>query len=142
MSILQSSKMMVMQVSGLSKDALHVYVGLGVMLIGAIVLRKGLRDWRLLAAVGVAALAGEAWDLIDTLVQGEPVRLRGNWKDVWNTLFWPVVLFALARFTRVLKARRPLRAALRTAAGRRCSHGRARTPARGAASARAHCRNR
>ena len=103
MSFLQSSKIMLMQATGLSKDALHVYVGLAVMLIGAMLLRRGLGDWRLLIAVAVAALAGEAWDLIDTLIEGEPVRLRANWKDVWNTLFWPSVLFALARFTRVLK---------------------------------------
>ena len=103
MSVLQSGKIMLMQASGLSKDALHVYAGLAVMLLGAILLRKGLGDWRLLAAVAVAALAGEAWDLVDTLLAGDPVRLRANWKDVWNTLFWPVVLFALARFTRVLK---------------------------------------
>ena len=103
MSVLQSSKIMLMQATGLSKDALHVYVGLGVMLIGAMLLRRGLGDWRLLVAVAAAALAGEAWDLVDTLLQGDPVRLRGNWKDVWNTLFWPVVLFALGRFTRVLK---------------------------------------
>ena len=103
MSILQSSKIMLMQATGLSKDALHVYVGLGVMLLAAMLLRRGLGDWRLLAAVAVAALAGEVWDLIDTVLEGERVRLRGNWKDVWNTMFWPVVLFALARFTRVLK---------------------------------------
>ena len=103
MSVLQSGKIMLMQASGLSKDALHVYVGLGVMLLGAILLRRGLGDWRLVVAVAFAALAGEAWDLVDTLVAGEPVRPRANWKDVWNTLFWPVVLFVLARFTRVLK---------------------------------------
>ena len=94
---------MLIQASGLSRDALHVYVGLGVMILGALLFRKGLGDWRLLLLVAAAALTGEAWDLIDTLIEGESVRIRANWKDVWNTLFWPVVLFALARFTRVLK---------------------------------------
>jgi hypothetical protein len=53
--------------------------------------------------VALAAVAGEAWDVADTWTAGEPVAWSRNWHDVWNTCFWPAVLFLLARYTRVLK---------------------------------------
>ena len=103
MSGFQRAKLFLVEATNLSKDALHVYVGLGVMLMVVILFKKPLRDWRPLAAVLVAALAGEIWDLIDTFAHGGRPRWHGNWKDIWNTMFWPSVLFGLARFTRVLK---------------------------------------
>ena len=102
MSPLQSVKLVVLDATGLAKDALHVYVGLGVMLVVAIAFKRSLADWRPLAAVVLAAFAGEVWDVIDTWSHGGAPRFRANWKDVANTLFWPTVLFLLARFTRVL----------------------------------------
>jgi cell shape-determining protein MreD len=103
MSPFQSAKMMLVEATNLGKDALHIYVGLGVMLLVAAAFKRSLRDWQPLAAVLLAALAGEIWDLIDTFSHGRRPRFNGNWKDVWNTMFWPSVLFLLARFTRVLK---------------------------------------
>ena len=103
MSILQQAKLMVMDVSDLGKDALHIYVGLGVMLLVVIAFKRSLKDWQPLAAVLLVALAGEIWDVIDTFAHGGRVRFDANWKDIWNTSFWPAVLFVLARFTRVLK---------------------------------------
>jgi cell shape-determining protein MreD len=103
MSWLQSTKILVMEATNLGKDALHIYVGLAVMLAVVILLKKSLADWRPLAAVLLAALAGEIWDVIDTFSHGGRPRFDANWKDVWNTMFWPTVFFLLARFTRVLK---------------------------------------
>ena len=102
-SPLQSGKLVVLELVGLGKDALHVYVGLGVMLIVAAVFRLSLRDPRPLGAVLLAALAGELWDVIDTARAGLSPVWSANGKDVWNTMFWPTVLFALARYTRLLK---------------------------------------
>lgn len=103
MSILRSTKILIIEATDLSRDALHIYVGLAVMLAVAILLRRSLADWRPIAAVALASVAGEAWDLFDTFRQGEPPTWSGNWKDIWNTTFWPAILFCLARFTRVLK---------------------------------------
>ena len=103
MSFFQSAKMFLVEATNLGKDALHIYVGLGVMLLVVIVFRKSLADWRPLAAVALAAVAGEMWDVIDTLSHGGTPRWSLNGKDVWNTMFWPTILFGLARFTRVLK---------------------------------------
>lgn len=103
MSFLQSTKIALIEATDLSKDALHVYLGLTVMLLVVIVLKRPLRDWRPIAAVLIAALAGEIWDVIDTYGHGGTPKFDANWKDIWNTMFWPTVLFLLARFTRVLK---------------------------------------
>lgn len=103
MSLLQTAKLFLVEVTDLSKDALHVYVGLGVMLLVVIALRKPIADWRPLAAVAFAAVAGELWDVVDTYSHGGTPHWSLNGKDVWNTMFWPAILFGLARFTRVLK---------------------------------------
>ncbi len=103
MSPLQSAKIFMVEMTNLGKDALHIYVGLGVMLIVAVALKRSLADWRPLAAVAVASVAGEIWDVIDTFSHGGTPRWNANWKDVWNTMFWPTAFFLLARFTKVLK---------------------------------------
>ena len=103
MSPLQSAKLVILDATNLGKDALHIYVGLGVMLLVAVALKRSLGDWRPLLAVAIAALAGEIWDVFDTWAHGGSPRWNANWKDVWNTMFWPSVLFVLARFTKVLK---------------------------------------
>jgi hypothetical protein len=103
MSPFQNAKLILVEATNLSKDALHIYVGLGVMLLVVILFKKSLSDWRPLAAVAVASVAGEVWDLIDTFNHGTEPSWNANWKDIWNTMFWPTILFGLARFTRVLK---------------------------------------
>jgi hypothetical protein len=103
MSGFQEAKLWIAHSVGLPKDALHIYVGLTVFLLAAALMRRSLGDWRPLAAVLVVALAGEAWDLADTWRAGqEPAWLR-NWHDVWNTSFWPAILFLLARYTRLIR---------------------------------------
>ena len=103
MSALQSAKLFLMEVTTLSKDALHIYVGMAVMLLVIAVWKKPLSDWRPLAAVALASVAGEIWDVIDTWSHGGSPKWNANWKDIWNTMFWPTLLFGLARFTKVLK---------------------------------------
>ena len=103
MSPLQQAKLLVVDHVHLAKDALHIYVALGLFLGSAMLFRWPLKSWRPWAVVLAAALIGEAWDLRDCLVYRTPIELSGNLKDVLNTLFWPTVLVLLARGTRVLK---------------------------------------
>jgi|SRR5690349_1927341 len=105
MSPLQSAKFWLMDLTGLSKDALHVYVGLTVFLGMALIFRLPLRDWRPLAAAFLAAMAGEIWDLIERLAPGRDPVWAANWHDIWNTMFWPTMLFLLARFAPTLLRR-------------------------------------
>jgi len=50
-------------------------------------------------------LIGEGWDLIETRAAGATPHWDRNWHDIWNTCFWPAVLFILARYTRLLSRR-------------------------------------
>ncbi len=103
MSAFQEAKLWLGQLLGLPKDALHIYVGLAVFLGVAIASRRPLRSWLPLCVVFVAAVAGEVWDIVETYQLGARVHWWRNWHDVWNTCFWPAVLFLLARYTRLLK---------------------------------------
>ena len=103
MSPLQQAKLWVMDLVDLPKDALHIYVGLFVFLAAAALSRHPLGSRLPILVTLLAALAGEAWDVIDTVNAGRHVRWWWNWHDLWNTMFWPGVLFLLARYTRVLK---------------------------------------
>jgi len=103
MSPLQQTKLLVVDHVHLAKDALHIYVALGLFLGSAALFRWPLKSWRPWLVVLAAALIGEAWDLRDSLVYRTPIELGGNLKDVLNTIFWPTVLVLLARSTRVLK---------------------------------------
>jgi hypothetical protein len=99
----QSSKLWVQDLVGLSKDALHIYVGLIVLLLVAALLRAPLRDWRPIGAVLLVAVAGEIWDMIEWTRRGNSLLWPNHWHDLWNTMFWPSMLFATARWTRLLK---------------------------------------
>jgi hypothetical protein len=99
----QRAKIFFIHLTGLPRDALHIYVGLAVMLGVALLSGRSLRDPRPIAAVLLVALAGEIWDLLDTSRAGKALVFGKSWHDLWNTLFWPAVLFLLARYTRLLR---------------------------------------
>ena len=92
-----------MQLLGLPRDALHIYIGLAVFLLCAALLRWPLGSWKPFGAVVLVALAGEAWDVIDSVRFGDDPMWAKSWHDVWNSCFWPAVLFLLARYTRLLR---------------------------------------
>ena len=103
MSEFQLSKLWLVDQLGIAKDALHVCIGLAVFLTAAALFRWPLRDVRPLAAVLLAALAGEVWDLLDSWNTGARLRWDKSWHDLWLTALWPAILFALARWTKLLR---------------------------------------
>ena len=103
MSGFQQAKIALVAALGLPRDALHIYVGLAVFLLAAVLLRAPLGSWRPIAATALVALAGEAWDLVDSWRAGDGLAWAKSWHDLWNTCFWPAALFLLARHTRVMK---------------------------------------
>ena len=103
LSAFQQGKLWLTSHTGLSKDALHVYIGL-LMLLGAARLFKWrVGDWRPWLAVAAFAVAGEAWDIRDVIVAGTAPDLTANWHDIWNTCFWPATLSLLARYTSLFR---------------------------------------
>jgi hypothetical protein len=96
-SLAQSIKLSLMSLVSLSKDALHIYVGLTVFLVVALILRKPLRSPLPWLAVLVVAVLGEIVDIHDNLQRLGVWGIRGSIHDILNTLFWPTVLLLLDR---------------------------------------------
>ncbi|WP_447727048.1 hypothetical protein [Sphingomonas koreensis] len=105
-SLFQTAKLWLVDSTGLAKDALHIHVGLIVFFAVALIFRWPLRSWKPWAVALVAALAGEAWDIWDTLAEGRRIVPSANWKDLWNTMLWPTAILLLARGTRLFGAAR------------------------------------
>ena len=103
LSAFQTFKQDIQAVVGLSKDALHIYTGLIVFLVGAAIARQGLRSRAPLIAAVVVAVAGELLDARDNVRSLGEWRVWASCRDVINTLFWPLMLWLLARYSRVMK---------------------------------------
>lgn len=78
---------------GASESLIHVHVGLAIFVVTALLLRQRMRSWIPLAVVLVLAILNEVVDynygiLWDYISSG---------MDLINTIFWPTVLFLLAR---------------------------------------------
>lgn len=102
-SWLQTVKMWVVQHAGLEKDALHVYFALALVFGSALLFRWNLRSWKPVALVLAVAVIGEIWDIRDGLLTRVPlvVSIPLSEHDLWNTMFWPVAIMLLARFSDV-----------------------------------------
>jgi hypothetical protein len=99
----QAAKLEAISILGLSKDALHVYVGLVVFFAAAALLKKKLHSAYPLAMVIAVASIGEILDARDDVADLGHWRVSASMHDIVNTMFWPAVLFALARYTKVLR---------------------------------------
>lgn len=97
MSAIQHAKDHLVTLTGLPKDALHVYVGLLVFLGVAIVSRRPLRAWTPWLCVLAAACLGELVDMLDELASVGHWNRAASLHDLWNTLMWPTVILLSAR---------------------------------------------
>ena len=110
-------KMNVIEVTGLAKDALHIYVGVGAYLLCLIVLRpiiksQGIRSFIALIIVTGIALLGEYLDnreTIDSLGLAGLSReqLVASIRDLINTCLLSYVLFALTKWTKIFQSTAP-----------------------------------
>ena len=88
---------------GLSKDALHIHLGLLVFLLAMVIFRRSAASLVPWTCVLVLQLAHEA---VDTLHWHQGVLgfdLGDSFKDIINTMIWPTLILLLARFTGLLK---------------------------------------
>ncbi|WP_227684602.1 hypothetical protein [Psychrobacter immobilis] len=105
--------MNVVETTGLAKDALHIYVGVGVYLLCLVALRpiiksQGIRSFIALIVVTCIALLGEYLDNRDTI---ESLGLTGlsrdqilaSIRDLINTCMLSYVLFALNKWTTIFR---------------------------------------
>lgn len=104
---LQTVKFWIVSHVGLEKDALHVYFALFLLFGSAMLFRWSLRSWKPYTLILAIAVIGEIWDMRDGLLTRVPlvVSFPDSVHDVWNTMFWPIAILLLARFTDVVGAR-------------------------------------
>lgn len=101
----QTIKLAIVAATGLSKDALHIYVGLAAFLIAAVVSKRPLSSLRPWGVVLLVATAGEFVDMRDDFSSFGCWRWSASLHDILNTIAWPTVFLVLARNTRIFDAR-------------------------------------
>ncbi len=99
----QLFKLRVLDVIPVSKDAAHIYVGMGCLLLALILFRAPLRSYRALIPGVIAALAMEVIDLRDDLASVGHFRWGASLKDVVNTNLLPAALVTVARLGLIRK---------------------------------------
>ena len=94
----QQFKFVALEATGLAKDALHIYAGMGLFLLVRLLWR-----WRggwILAWLAVLSMACTV-EWIDMKAEGVANTLQpdaAHWHDIWNTMFWPTVLLLVGRW--------------------------------------------
>lgn len=86
--------------TGLDRDSLHIYAGVGIQLAVAIFFRRSLASpipWLFVAA---AALANEYYDyaFVPEALHGDPEYYDEAVRDIWNTLLLPSAFLLIAKF--------------------------------------------
>jgi hypothetical protein len=99
MTAIQSAKLVIIQLTGLSRDALHIYAGMLIFLLAAAVMRKRPKSIVPLLTVFFIAAGVEALDARDDLHTLGHWRIAASVHDVINTAFWPTIVFLISRFT-------------------------------------------
>lgn len=103
MSDFQELKIVIMETTGLAKDALHIYVSLIVFLLACYVFRWRAWSFKPLFIVLLAAITGEVLDVRDSLRLGYPIIFDNHWKDLWNTMLVPTIIVIAVRWTPVFE---------------------------------------
>lgn len=87
-----NAKIELVAVTGLSRDALHIFVAMALFLVVRLLIRGTRGSLVALVVVLMAALAGEWLDhQAEIMLQRECDRVE-HWRDIATTLFWPAVL--------------------------------------------------
>jgi hypothetical protein len=93
----QLFKLRVLHVIPITKDAAHIYVGMGCLFLALLVFRAPLRSYRALIPGLIAALAMEVFDLRDDQASLGHLRWSASLKDLINTNLLPFALVTGAR---------------------------------------------
>lgn len=100
MSEYQNLKLVILSILEISKDAIHLHIGLIVFFAAVVLWRKGSFDARCLIPVAIVASLMELLDLRDEYTFKGYIRMEAftaSVHDLINTTFWPIVIVVLAR---------------------------------------------
>ena len=82
---------------GISKDALHIHLGIAIFLIAALVFRRSLANWIPWLVLLAFELVNEFIDIFHLHEGTVSFELEGSLKDILNTMFWPTIVLIIAR---------------------------------------------
>lgn len=104
----QSLKLGLVHVTGLEKDALHIYAGMGIYLLCLLVFRRFSVNRGVLALLVTTfiALLAEVLDIRDNIMSLGRLNLAASLHDIINTCLLPYTLFALSRWTTLFQTKR------------------------------------
>lgn len=105
MSGFETFKFFLTSQTGLAKDALHIYVALGVFVGSCLIFGWKTRDWKPWMLVLMVAIGGELRDIYDILQRTTQLQLLANFHDLWNTMLVPTILLVFSRYSRIFSAR-------------------------------------
>ena len=99
-SVFQDIKTHIVSFTGLEKDALHIYVGIGVFLITSLLFKNHHYRWLIALFVVIAAASmGEVLDRHDQLIIDKHWYWQGSVHDIVNTCFFPTLFTLMLTFT-------------------------------------------
>lgn len=98
LSEFQQIKIYIETFTGLERDALHIYAGLMVFFIVALLHRRQLKSIYALLAVFIIAIGAELLDARDDLINYGHWRFGASLHDIINTSFWPTIIYLSAKF--------------------------------------------
>ncbi|WP_445114921.1 hypothetical protein [Acinetobacter sp. WZC-1] len=98
LSSFQEFKIYIIHLTGLDRDALHIYAGLLVFFIVAFFHKRQLKSQLAMWAVVIVAVAAELFDARDDLFNHGYWRVGASLHDIINTSFWPLMIWLMAKF--------------------------------------------
>lgn len=98
LSKFQELKIYIINFTELSRDALHIYAGLTLFFIVAFFHHRQLKSRWAIWTVLIAAIATELFDARDDLINHGLWRIGASLHDIINTIFWPLLIWLMARF--------------------------------------------
>ncbi|MBN2366608.1 MAG: hypothetical protein EH225_11925 [Calditrichaeota bacterium] len=96
-SIFQGIKRELLELTMLSKDAIHIYIGMVVFLSWNILFKKSFNSLKALIPVFSVALILEIFDIRDNYMSTGSMHITASLHDIINTCFWPFVLVILEK---------------------------------------------
>ncbi len=91
-SYYQQAKLHVMSIVDLSKDAIHVHLGMLIFFLWIVTTRKSLKSFKSILPVLVVAVLMEILDLRDDYYSFGFFRWKASIHDLVNTVLWPFVI--------------------------------------------------
>lgn len=91
-------KNLVIDWTGLARDALHVHTGLIVFVLVRLMWRRR-GGWMIAWTIALCfALGGEWLDYLGEAPGNEAAANKAHWHDIWNTMLWPTILLFIGRW--------------------------------------------